>query len=93
MATRELPQWKPSTLIAACFIANSDLARVADGKEAESAGDEHMEVGLCTPKCASCAMGFEALHGGDPKKNGGEDETAPHRSASKSTYSVTGKKI
>lgn len=68
-------QSKPSTLTTA--------GERADGREAESEGDETVVLGFSTLKWASCTKGFGALHGGDPKKNGGDDDTFGHPSALK----------
>lgn len=80
MATmRELWQSKPSTLTAACLYSNFTLLWAA-----ESEGDDTVDPCFWTLKWSSCTIGFWALHGGDPKKNGGDedDDTVPHPSAS-----------
>lgn len=68
-------QSNPSTLTAAGLIPNSTrpqpppLTRHGDGINGE------MGLSLLSPNRASWAKGFDALHGGDPRKNGGDEAT------------------
>lgn len=66
--------------MAACFFSNSTLGLADDGR-AGFDGEKHLEARFSTPKWESCTTGLAALHGGDPKKNGGDDGKAAHCSA------------
>ncbi|KAF3526119.1 hypothetical protein F2Q69_00048160 [Brassica cretica] len=49
------------------------LTRDGDGINGESEGEPRFS--LLSPNCASRAKGFDVLHGGDPRKNGGDEAT------------------
>ncbi|KAF2572073.1 hypothetical protein F2Q70_00003044 [Brassica cretica] len=76
-------QSNPSTLTAADLIPNftqpqpPPLTRDGDGINGESEGETRFS--LLSPNCASRAKGFDVLHGGDPRKNGGDEATPDNR--------------
>lgn len=79
-------QSNPSTLTGVCFLPTCSVAWWANRGEAESAGGLPIDVSILTPKCESCTKGFEVLHGGEPKKNGGGDGEVSYWSGPKSSY-------
>jgi len=73
-------QLKPSTLTVAGLCPKLTLtqppllrADEGGGGDASSAGDKGLK--LLFPNCSSWMTGFEALEGGDPEKNGGDEAT------------------
>ena len=77
-------QSNPSTITAAGLIPNftrpqpPPLTRDGDGDGRKG------EIGLSmlSPNRASWAKGFDTLHGGDPRKNGGDEATPGNVSSS-----------
>ncbi|KAF5795616.1 hypothetical protein HanXRQr2_Chr08g0341781 [Helianthus annuus] len=63
----------PTTLTAGCFWPRAQLPRADEDGEASKACENGF--GSSLPNRASWTKGLDALFGGEPQKNGGDDGT------------------
>ncbi len=73
-----LRQSKPSILTAAGVLPNFILTQLLAEEDGEDGATENgLKFPLPLPNCSSWITGLEALLGGDPQKNGGDEATWP----------------